>query len=195
MISLSHDEIAEFAADKMRKKGYLMTWANMRSLNVGEQPDVMAMKHLNDVVVIEVKVSRSDFFADKKKPWRNGEVKGIGTERVYLTPPGLLQVSEIPYGWQLWEVHPFGKRYIIRVIKGEVVKQVKKLGECYSSTCYHYPNMENPKEHHYFRDNDLDCKRSASMWLISIMRRIAQSGVDIYQFNDAKFLKESGVFK
>ena len=191
---MSHDEIALFAADRMRKKGYLMTWANMRSTHVGEQPDVMAMKHLNDVVIIEVKVSRADYLADKKKPWRNGQVKGMGTERIYLTPPGLLKADEIPYGWQLWELHQRGKGHIIKVIKGETVKRVKDADNYFSRLDYQYPNMQDPKERYYFRDNDLDCKRSATNWLIAIMRRIAQAGMDIYQFNDASALKEMGVF-
>lgn len=104
---MTHDELGLFVADKMRKKGYPLVWANMRSSGVSEQPDVLAFKNFWDVVVLEVKVSRSDFLADKKKPHRQ-EGEGMGTERVYVTPPNLLKVSDIPYGWQLWEVHPWG---------------------------------------------------------------------------------------
>lgn len=52
--------------------------------------------------LIECKTSRSDFFADQKKPQRvNGT--GTGEHRYYLTPVGLIKKDEIPAGWGLLE--------------------------------------------------------------------------------------------
>lgn len=192
---MTHDEIADFAADKMRKKGYKLTWSNMRSLNVGEQPDVMSIRGLNDVVIIEVKISRSDFFADKKKPWRNGSHLGMGTQRIYLTPPNLLKPTEIPFGWQLWEIHPRGKGHIIKVIKGEVKRVKRSKNEVYSATVWEYPNMDDPKERWHFRDNNLDCKRSAAQWLISIMLRMGTGGVEVEKYGNCEHLIEIGAIK
>ena len=51
--------------------------------------------------MIEVKVSRSDFFADKKKPER--KAGGVGTYRFYLAPAGLIAVTDLPESWGLLE--------------------------------------------------------------------------------------------
>ena len=66
-----------------------------------EQPDVLGLTAYGKSIIVEVKVSRADFLADKKKSWRINPNIAMGDERVYLTPEGLLNVSDIPYGWQL----------------------------------------------------------------------------------------------
>lgn len=191
MTTMTHDEIGEFAAERMRKKGYPMVWANMRSIAAGEQPDVMAFKSMYDCVVIEVKVSRSDFLADKKKPWRNGTINGMGTERVYLTPPNLLKPSEIPYGWQLWEVHEQKSRTIIKVIKGMKKGKVLSWNKERMEDGWVYPNCE-PGEIYHFRQTHN--KESVSNWLVVIMRRIAQTGVDVSLFGNCEHMKNLGFY-
>lgn len=52
--------------------------------------------------LVEVKVSRSDFFADRKKPHVAGG-RCMGNVRWYLTPPGLVKREELPEGWGLAE--------------------------------------------------------------------------------------------
>jgi hypothetical protein len=52
--------------------------------------------------LVECKVSRADFFRDKEKcHQRAGATPGM--KRFYLTPPGLLQVEDLPEGWGLLE--------------------------------------------------------------------------------------------
>ena len=45
-----------------------------------------------------------DFLADRDKPFRQKQELGLGCERFYLTPRGLLQLKELPPGWGLLEV-------------------------------------------------------------------------------------------
>ena len=52
-------------------------------------------------VLVEVKVSRSDFLADKKKPFRINPEKGIGRYRFYACPKGLISPSDLPNNWGL----------------------------------------------------------------------------------------------
>ncbi|WP_371265235.1 hypothetical protein [Alistipes sp.] len=55
-------------------------------------------------VMIEVKVSRSDFLADAKKPHRANPQEGAGIHRYYCCPAGLIQESDLPPYWGLlWE--------------------------------------------------------------------------------------------
>lgn len=54
------------------------------------------------LIVVECKVSRADFFADARKPHRQIAC-GLGRERWYLTPPGLIGSQQVPDGWGLLE--------------------------------------------------------------------------------------------
>jgi hypothetical protein len=53
---------------------------------------------------VECKSSRADFFIDRAKPFRRKPEKGMGCERFYLTPAGLLASEELPTGWGLLEL-------------------------------------------------------------------------------------------
>jgi len=45
-----------------------------------------------------------DFLVDREKPFREKSQLGMGCERFYLTPPGLLRLKDLPYGWGLLEL-------------------------------------------------------------------------------------------
>jgi hypothetical protein len=70
----------------------------------GEMPDAIGWKRANHSVLIECKVTRSDFLADRAKPFRLKPEHGVGSERFYLTPPSLIKVDELPVGWGLLEL-------------------------------------------------------------------------------------------
>jgi hypothetical protein len=53
--------------------------------------------------LIECKISRADFLADREKPFRKDPAQGMGCERFYLTPQGLIRVDELPRTWGLLE--------------------------------------------------------------------------------------------
>lgn len=55
-------------------------------------------------VLIEVKISRSDFNRDFKKPFRTNPKDGLGEYRYYCCPEGIIQVEDLPDNWGLlWE--------------------------------------------------------------------------------------------
>jgi hypothetical protein len=70
----------------------------------GEMPDAIGWKRASHSVLIECKISRADFLADRDKPFRQKSGLGLGCERFYLTPPLLLGLSDLPPGWGLLEV-------------------------------------------------------------------------------------------
>lgn len=73
-------------------------------MNSGETPDAMGWRmagHLDGSVVVEVKVSRSDFKADMKKAHRSGDSLGMGNWRYYLCPEGLIVPDDLPEKWGL----------------------------------------------------------------------------------------------
>jgi len=69
----------------------------------GEMPDAIGWKGACHSVLIECKISRADFLADREKPFRQKAHLGMGCERFYLTPAGLLRPEELPAGWGLLE--------------------------------------------------------------------------------------------
>lgn len=69
----------------------------------GEMPDAIGWKGACHSVLVECKVTRSDFLADRAKPFRVKPGKGVGCERFYLVPPGLIRGEELPLGWGLLE--------------------------------------------------------------------------------------------
>jgi hypothetical protein len=71
----------------------------------GEMPDAIGWKQACHSVLVECKISRADFLADREKPFRQKSQLGMGCERFYLTPHGLLRPDELPFGWGLLEWH------------------------------------------------------------------------------------------
>jgi hypothetical protein len=83
----------------------------------GEMPDAIGWKRTNHSVLVECKITRADFLADRGKPFRQKPEQGVGSERFYLTPPALVKLEELPVGWGLLEfrrgrieaIHPSAK--------------------------------------------------------------------------------------
>ena len=69
----------------------------------GEMPDAIGWKQASHSVLVECKISRADFLADREKPFRQKPERGVGSERFYLTPPALIKLEELPTGWGLLE--------------------------------------------------------------------------------------------
>ena len=69
----------------------------------GEMPDAIGWKKTQHSVVVECKISRGDFLADRAKPFRIKPEMGLGCERFYLTVPDLVVAAELPPGWGLLE--------------------------------------------------------------------------------------------
>jgi len=175
---MSHDDIADFTALYLRKKGYPLSLSNIKTANHGEQPDVLGVSLNGASIVCEVKTSKSDFLADSKKPWRS-KGNGMGDFRAYVTPKGLLKVDEVPYGWQLWELHG-SKRPFIKIIKGLAL--VKDTSGPWVTTRKEYRNMTE-QEYNAFRVNlaDKSC-RSELIMAVEVMRRAVEDGVDLNRY-------------
>ena len=70
----------------------------------GEMPDAIGWKRVCHSVLVECKASRADFLADREKLFRQQPEIGVGCERFYLAPRGLIRIDELPAGWGLLEV-------------------------------------------------------------------------------------------
>lgn len=89
-----------------------------------ESPDVFGWNYWA-TVLIEVKVSRSDFLADAKKSVRQQPEDGVGAFRYYCCPEGLITETDLPEKWGLlWE-----KNGVITVVKDAERQQQNAQGE------------------------------------------------------------------
>jgi len=175
---LTHDEIAVIGARKLKNMGYIAALANFAGTAGGEQPDTLGVKSCGETFLLEVKVSRADFLADAKKPWRGPDRRAIGHYRAYLTPKGLLKPSEIPYGWQLGEVH--GKtKPVIKVLKGQIVRVEKHKTFSFTASIKSLVNCDEA-EYTYF--NDKCSQQSVSGCLAAVIDRIHADGIDVSSY-------------
>jgi len=69
----------------------------------GETPDAIGWKQACHSVLVECKVTRPDFLADRDKPFRRKPEKGVGSERFSPAPAGLIAMDGLPPGWGLLE--------------------------------------------------------------------------------------------
>lgn len=113
-----------------------------------EQPDAIGWRDGLSILV-ECKVSRSDFHSDKNKPFRSNPSKGMGDWRFYLCPPGVIEVSDLPQGWGLlWAT-------------GKIIRKIHGV----------------PGNVGWWKEKPFEpCKRSESMYLASALRRLSLRG-------------------
>ena len=95
-----------------------------RATATTETPDAIGWKGTCSYLV-ECKTSRADFLTDAKKLFRKNAERGMGYYRLYLTPEGLLEASDIPDGWGLYEYVKYGKRWTVRHKAGVNIKRHK----------------------------------------------------------------------
>lgn len=121
---MTHDQIVELAGKwiKNHKQNILVPNCKTVALDLKtveqEKPDVLAWNSSLSVM-IEVKISRSDFLCDFKKPFRVNPELGVGELRYYCCPYGLIKETEIPEKWGLLYVCD-GKIEIIKVAQKQV---------------------------------------------------------------------------
>jgi len=84
----------------------------------GEVPDVIAWKGFCKSVLVECKVSRSDFLADAEKPFRLKPQEAMGSQRFYLAAAGVIRADELPKHWGLLELR--GREISMTVKPGRV---------------------------------------------------------------------------
>ena len=111
---MTHTELCKKAASWLRNKlhcSVVLIDPNSFYTWRGETPDVIGWVN-QKCILVEVKVSRSDFLADKNKQFRccpickHSQDKALGAWRFYVTAPGVvLDTCEIPDGWGCYELH------------------------------------------------------------------------------------------
>lgn len=93
---MTHDDLVKFSVCYARELGFPLSIAGLVTANrSGEIPDVLAFRGGGDSLLIECKVSRSDFLRDLRKPFRQAYETGMGAYRMYVTLPNVVPQSFI----------------------------------------------------------------------------------------------------
>lgn len=145
--SMTHTECVTHAATYLSKRCKVVL-PEFYSYN-NELPDVIGFTRGSQVregrwlsgeytMLVEVKVSRNDFLADKRKSFRQTPGKGMGDLRYYCCPKGLIKPEELPDNWGLLYVYPSG-RVIMQKESGWHDKNLK----CEFHLLYYYARRAN----------------------------------------------------
>jgi hypothetical protein len=120
--SKKHAQLVSAAVDWLRHKYRCGVVLSEQYCATGEVPDAIGWKGMCRSVVIECKASRADFLADARKPFRTNPEEGLGCERFYLTPPGLIAPNELPKDWGLLEYSRKKVRVVVKTGKKKTLR-------------------------------------------------------------------------
>ncbi|QWS69902.1 coil containing protein [Vibrio phage vB_VpS_PG28] len=125
-----HDELCEVGRRWMLRTGsskggcMQVALSEVGSNQFPETPDVFGIDQRGESCLVEVKVSRSDFLADAKKPFRANPDDGMGDFRYYMCPPDIIKPEDLEgTKWGLIYVSPKG---ICKVIRGKATNNTYK---------------------------------------------------------------------
>jgi hypothetical protein len=104
--TITHNELVRRGCEWLRSKGCKIVLSEFHAVShYGEVPDVIGWRG-GVSILVEAKTSRSDLFADRKKPFRVLPEAGMGDWRFIIAPPGVCAPSDLPSGWGLLVARP-----------------------------------------------------------------------------------------
>lgn len=127
MSDLSHSDLVERAVRWLRNTARCRVVLSECG-PLYEIPDAIGWTYQASYL-IECKTSRADFFRDRHKIPRRVPSVGLGDHRLYMTPPGLIDPSELPDGWGLLEVYPkqVRKKVLVDGVGGDKRREIQLL--------------------------------------------------------------------
>ncbi len=103
---MTHAELVEKAGAWLRRQGCAVVVTEL--VSGPETADALGWRGTLSTL-IECKATRADFLRDRKKFFRQHQEQGMGHERYYLAPRGLIEPDELPTRWGLLVVGDTGK--------------------------------------------------------------------------------------
>lgn len=102
---MTHEQLTIIAEKWLQGRGCGVTFRELVTRSRwGEIPDAIGWRD-GVSILVEAKASRSDFLADRSKPFRVIPENGMGDWRFYLCPPGVIKPNDLPPDWGLLYAH------------------------------------------------------------------------------------------
>lgn len=160
---MNHDELVQVAKKWLvGTAGCAFAVGEIMSCN-GEIPDAIGFKS-DSSILVECKTSRSDFLADKKKPFRIKPEKGMGDHRYFLCPPDVIKQTDDLNGWGL-----------LWISKGRVRQIVNPIKEVYTPYSTRPENQtKKVTSYQWHKRQHVKNREAEHRLLISLTRRMAQ---------------------
>jgi hypothetical protein len=124
-----HTQLVVTAVDWLRGQHRCGIILSEQYCVTGETPDAIGWKGACHSVVIECKVSRSDFLADATKPFRVRPEEGLGCERWYMARSGLITPDDLPKNWGLLEISGKSVRVAVKPSRKNLRTEIGLLKE------------------------------------------------------------------
>lgn len=127
--SRKHEQLVDAAVLWLRRKYRCGIVLSEQYCATGEVPDAIGWRGMCHSVVVECKASRADFLADAAKPFRKAPEEGLGCERYYLAPPGLISPEELPKHWGLLEYARRDVKVIVKAARKNLRTEIGLMKE------------------------------------------------------------------
>ena len=101
---MTHSELVVLAGKWLVRQSCAVVVTEVTA-GCSEQPDALGWYANGHSILVECKVSRSDFAADSRKYFRTQLDRGLGVQRYYMCPTNMIAESELPAGWGLLYVN------------------------------------------------------------------------------------------
>ena len=150
MPSIEHENLSALGVKWLKRRGFPVIATNISSYGCLERADVIGFRSTCSVI-IESKISRTDFLADSKKKHRTSD--GIGLYRFYICPSNLIKIDEVPDKWGL-----------LYVKKNKIIEIVCPKGNLWTSSGTNFPDWTK-----FQHKINIEAERSI---LFSIARRL-----------------------
>jgi len=143
---VTHNDLVKIAEKWLvRSVGCGAVIAELKSVGF-EIPDSIGWKN-GASILVECKLSRADFLADAKKPFRCEPDRGMGNFRFYMCREGMVNPDELPAKWGLIWVNGKGKARQVVGPRG---------------------NIWNHQKEYFFAEKNIEAEQSL---LVSALRR------------------------
>lgn len=157
---MTHDELNQIAkrwllrAESAKGPGCKVAFVEVGAVGDTERADAWGYRwgDHGGSVLVESKVSRTDFLRDKHKPHRQAG-KGLGDYRYYICPEGMITLDDLPERWGLLWVN---KRGHIKLMAGHICCLV---GNSWAGNC--------PLVNMWRHECNIDVERDLMAYMVS----------------------------
>jgi len=122
-MNFTHSKLCDIGEKYLRNTMNCKITAKELVSSNNEIPDIIGFKEAYSYL-LEAKVSRSDFFADKNKPFRVNSDLGMGDFRYFICEKNLIKIEDLPKKWGLIYVNEKGKA---RLVYGNQSNQYREI--------------------------------------------------------------------